>query len=248
MTGEDYILERLHKYIARAGIASRRKAEQMIEDGRVKVNGKLVNEMGCVIDPEKDKVTVNNKLVIIENKLIYLMLNKPAGVVTSVTDPQKRKTVIDLLAGVSERVYPVGRLDYLTEGLLLLTNDGDLAFRLTHPRYKVPKTYAATVRGIIKESSLDRLKRGVVLEDGPTLPAVVKPLSYGKNETKLEITIREGRNRQVRRMCQHVGYPVIHLERKAFGPLTLKGLKLGQYRFLKAKEILAIKKAVDLKI
>lgn len=230
-------MERLHKFIARAGIASRRKAEKMIKDGMVKVNGNVIKEMGCLIDSNKDKVFVDNKLVKIENKKIYLLLNKPVAVVTSVSDPERRKTVIDLLSDVHDRVYPIGRLDFLTKGLLLLTNDGDLAYRLTHPKYKVDKTYIAIVKGIVKDKEINSLRKGVLLEDGPTLPAKVRVLSNRRDQTKLEIIIREGRNRQVRRMCQYIGHPVISLTRTAFGHLHLGNLEPGQYRALTHKEI-----------
>jgi 23S rRNA pseudouridine2605 synthase/16S rRNA pseudouridine516 synthase len=161
-------------------------------------------------------------------------------------DPQGRTKVIDLLKGIKTRVYPVGRLDYHTEGLLLLTNDGELAYRLMHPKYKVAKTYLVTVRGILDKNSLLRLQKGVLLEDGPTIPAKVTILETGENYSRLEMTIREGRNRQVRRMCEAVGHPVLSLKRLKFGPLSLGQLKPGQYRKLEENEIRELKKACQL--
>ncbi|MDD4146547.1 MAG: pseudouridine synthase [Clostridia bacterium] len=239
-------LERLQKYLARCGIASRRKAEEMIRQGLVKVNEQIVSEMGFQIEPGKDRVEVQGKKVEPEKRKVYFLLNKPGGVVTTLDDPQGRAKVTDLLKGVAERVYPVGRLDYQSEGLLLLTNDGELAYRLTHPRFEIAKTYLAKVQGQVKEQAVERLQKGVELEDGLTQPALVKIRQRGLAETLLEITIKEGRNRQVRRMCEKIGHSIISLKRIKLGPLALGNLQTGQYRELKQKEIQALKKACAL--
>jgi pseudouridine synthase len=235
-------MERLQKYLARSGVASRRKAEEMIEQGLIKVNGKIITEMGFTVYPEKDRIQVRDKIVKPEERKIYILMNKPTQVVTTVDDPQGRTKVVDLLKGIKERVYPVGRLDYNSEGLLLLTNDGNLAYFLTHPRFKVEKTYIARVKGAISEKAVKELINGVLLEDGPTQPAVVKVLKREDTATLLEITIREGRNRQVRRMCEKVGHDVVYLKRIRFGTLTLGDMKSGQYRYLNEKEVQDIKK------
>jgi pseudouridine synthase len=240
-------LERLQKYLARCGVASRRKAEEMIKQGQVRVNQQIVSVMGFQVEPGKDLVEVNGKVVKPEIRKVYLLLNKPLNVVTTLDDPQQRKIVTDLIQGIQERVFPVGRLDYHSEGLLLLTNDGELAYRLTHPRYEIAKTYLTLVSGQIKENTINLLRNGVELEDGLTQPAVVKVLNREKAKTLLEITIKEGRNRQIRRMCDKVGHPVISLKRIKFGPLELGDLKPGKYRELKPKEIQALKAACKMK-
>jgi pseudouridine synthase len=198
--------------------------------------------MGFTVYPEKDRIQVRDKIVKPEERKIYILMNKPTQVVTTVDDPQGRTKVVDLLKGIKERVYPVGRLDYNSEGLLLLTNDGNLAYFLTHPRFKVEKTYIARVKGAISEKAVKELINGVLLEDGPTQPAVVKVLKREDTATLLEITIREGRNRQVRRMCEKVGHDVVYLKRIRFGTLTLGDMKSGQYRYLNEKEVQDIKK------
>ncbi len=236
-------MERLQKFMARAGVTSRRRAEEMIREGRVKVNDEIIQEMGCKVDPDTDVVMVDNRPISLNKEKVYILLNKPSKVVTTLHDPQKRVKVTDFLKDVTTRVYPVGRLDYLTEGLLLLTNDGELAFRLTHPKFKVPKTYLAKVKNHITEEALNRLRKGVMLEDGKTMPAFVKKRKLAQGFTLLELTIREGRNRQVRRMCEAVGYPVVALKRISFGPLSLGDMESGQYRFLTEKEIKSLKKA-----
>ena len=240
------VLERLQKYLAQAGIASRRQAEELIKNGRVKVNGQTVTEMGLKINPASDVVTFDDFETSLQEEKIYLILNKPARVVTTLLDPQGRCKVTDLIKGVKARVFPVGRLDYLTEGLLLLTNDGELAYRLTHPKYKVDKTYVAEVRGAVAEPALRKLQQGVMLADGLTAPAQVRCLGVRKGTSTLEITISEGRNRQVRRMCAVVGHPVLALKRVRFGPLNLEGLEAGQYRHLHDVELEALKKACDM--
>jgi len=240
-------LERLQKYLARCGVASRRKAEEMIKQGQVRVNQQIVSEMGFQVEPGKDLVEIKGRIVKPENRKVYLLLNKPQNVVTTLNDPQQREIVTDLLQGIHERVYPVGRLDYFSEGLLLMTNDGELAYRLTHPSYEIAKTYLTLVPGQVKEIALNELRNGVELEDGLTQPAVVKILGREQATTLLEITIKEGRNRQVRRMCAKIGHPVISLKRIKLGPLELGDLKPGKYRELKQKEIEALKAACQLK-
>ncbi|MCG0278905.1 MAG: rRNA pseudouridine synthase [Thermanaeromonas sp.] len=243
----DRKLMRLQKYLAQAGIASRRRAEELIRAGRVKVNGETVTTMGFKVEPGRDAVEVDGKIVELETKKVYYLLYKPAGYVSTARDPQGRPKVVDLLQGVRERVYPVGRLDYDTEGLLLLTNDGDLTLRLTHPRYGVPKTYEALVEGIPDAQDLSRLAKGVKLEDGWTSPAKVRLLWARKGRALLELTLREGRKREVRRMCKAVGHPVIKLKRTKMAFLTLKGLKPGEYRELTEEEVERLYKTVGLK-
>lgn len=235
-------MERLQKVLAQAGIASRRKCEEYITSGRVTVNGVQVRELGVKVNPEADVIKVDGKPIKAQKK-IYLMLNKPKGVITSAVDPEGRKVVADFLPGVKERVYPVGRLDYDTEGLLLLTNDGEFANLLTHPKHHVPRTYHATVKGNLHGSVLDKLKAGVKLDDGITAPAEAEyyDVNPDKNETIVEITIYEGRNRQVRRMFEAVHHPVTRLKRVSFGPLALLGLPRGKYRSLAPEEVNALR-------
>jgi len=226
---------RLQKFLAHCGVASRRKAEELIKDGKVKVNGKTVTEMGIIVNP-KDKVEVDGKRVSLEKKKVYIMLHKPKGYVTTVSDPEGRKTVLSLIDGVDERVYPVGRLDYDSSGLILLTNDGELANWMMHPRYEAIKVYIATVEGYPSENALNKLINGVVIDGYKTAPALVKVLEKYKDKTKLEITIHEGRNRQVRKMCESVGHPVIRLKRIAYAGLTLGDLKSGTWRYITETE------------
>jgi len=233
-------MERLQKILSQAGIASRRASEQLMLDGRVTVNGVTVRELGSKADPSRDDIRVDGRRVKVVEHHRYLLLNKPRGYVTTRSDPQRRPTVIDLLAGVREYVYPVGRLDFDSEGLLLLTNDGDLAARLTHPRHALPRVYEARVLGEPDAHDVDRLARGVTIEGRRTLPAEVKPL--GPNQ--LRITIREGRNRQLRNMCEAIGHPVTHLKRVAIGPIKDAKLKPGRWRDLTAEEVRALKRTV----
>jgi 23S rRNA pseudouridine2605 synthase len=244
---KDRRVERLQKLLSAAGIASRRAAEDLIRQGRVSVNGVTVTELGTKADPVGDVVRVDGRRVKGSERLRYLLLNKPRGYVTTRRDPQRRPTVMDLLPGVREYVYPVGRLDYDSEGVVLLTNDGDLAARLTHPRHEVDRTYKVTVAGVPDAAAIDRLERGVPLDGRRTAPADVR-LVHGERDRHaktavLVMTIREGRNRQVRRMCEAVGHPVQRLTRTAFGPLTDKGLPTGRVRELRPEEVKALKKA-----
>lgn len=238
--------ERLQKYLAEAGVASRRKSEALITEGHVRVNGVIVRELGTKIDPLKDKVAVDGKAVSKEEKTVYLLLNKPAGYITTVEDTHNRKTVMDLLTGVSERVYPVGRLDNDTQGLLLFTNDGEFAYRMTHPKFKMEKTYVAEVKGSITEDELIRLREGVELEDGMTAPAKAELIRKDKYRSVIELRIHEGKNRQVRRMCAAVNHEVLTLKRTAVGPLNLKGVAEGTYRNLSASEVENLRKRLGM--
>jgi 23S rRNA pseudouridine2605 synthase len=231
------MLERLQKILAQAGIASRRAAEELITAGRVAVNGKVVTELGTKADPAQDRITLDGKPVRIEERKLYILLNKPVGYVTTLKDPQGRPVVTSLLKGVKERVYPVGRLDYNTEGLLLLTNDGELANRLAHPRHEVDKGYLVRVRGSVAPEQLRHLAEGVHLEDGMTAAAVVNLVRESENNSWLSITIHEGRYRQVRRMCEAVGLAVVRLRRTRYGFLEAGELKPGEYRLLSAPEV-----------
>ena len=231
---------RLQKILSQAGVASRRAAEKLIAEGRVTVNGATVREMGTKADPAADDIRVDGRRIKAAERLRYILLNKPPGVVTTRSDPQRRPTVIDLLAGVREYVYPVGRLDYDTEGLLLLTNDGDLAAALTHPRHGVERTYEARVAGMPDHDALERLRKGIPLDGKRTLPAEVKVLNKSGDGVVL-ITIREGRNRQVRRMLEAVGHPVDKLRRVKIGPIGDRLLKRGQWRDLTPQEVRALK-------
>jgi pseudouridine synthase len=238
--------ERLQKILSRAGITSRRKAEKLILQGRVSVNGKVISELGAKAVLGKDDICVNGKAIKAETEMVVVALFKPRNYVTTLDDPQGRPTVVDLLKGVSERVYPVGRLDYDAEGLLLMTNDGELAHRLQHPRYKVPKTYLVKVRGHPPEEALNQLQQGIKLEDGITAPAELRILEDDKKATWLTLTLREGRNHQVKRMCAAVGCPVLRLRRTKIGPIDLGNLKPGRSRKLKASEVRTLRKAVGL--
>ncbi|HEY5619214.1 MAG TPA: pseudouridine synthase [Vicinamibacterales bacterium] len=234
--------QRLQKVLSQAGLASRRAAEKLIAEGRVTVNGETVRTMGTKADPSIDDIRVDGRRIRAPQRLRYILLNKPAGYVTTRSDPQHRPTVIDLLHGVRGYVYPVGRLDYDTEGLLLLTNDGDLAARLTHPRHGVERTYEARVSGMPDSEALERLRKGIPLDGRRTLPADVILLNPGRSrEGVLRLTIREGRNRQVRRMCDAVGHPVRMLRRTHVGPLEDRRLKPGQWRELTADEVHALR-------
>lgn len=231
---------RLAKYLAEAGVASRRKAEELIMQGRVKINGLVVKEKGCTINPGVDRVEFDGRIISREEK-VYILLNKPAGYISSVFDPQGRPTVMELLKDIKLRIYPVGRLDFDTEGLLLLSNDGDFTNLMIHPRYEINKTYQALVKGKPDKKSLQILQEGIQLEDGITAPARVNILKALQDKTLLEIEIHEGRKRQVKRMCLAIGHPVISLKRTTFGFLKLQGVAPGKYRFLTPSEVNRLK-------
>lgn len=237
--------ERLQKFLAEAGVASRRKAEELIAQGKVKVNGKVVTEMGMKIDPAKDEVTYLDKKVTTKNtKMVYIMLYKPEGYVTTAKEQFGRPAVMDLVKGVKERIFPVGRLDYDTSGLLLLTNDGDLTYKLTHPKHDVDKTYIAKLYGVPDEGALQKFRRGVVIDGKRTKPAKIQILNKDKDGRfcTAEIIIHEGRNRQVRKMCEAIKHPVAQLKRVATGELKLGDLQKGKYRHLTEKEVKYLKK------
>ena len=229
---------RLQKYIADCGITSRRKAEELIKQGKIKVNGQIVYELGTKINPQKDMVLYQDKKIKEKEKNVYILLNKPIGYVTTVKDQFKRPSVLDLVK-VKQRVVPVGRLDMYTSGALILTNDGDFVYQVTHPKHEIDKTYTVTIKGIVTEQDVELLKKGVKIEEYTTKPAKVKILKTDleKNSSRLEITIHEGKNRQIRKMCEAVGYPVLALHRSKISGIGVKDLPLGKWRFLSKQEV-----------
>lgn len=226
---------RLAKYLAESGVSSRRQAEELIAQGKVKVNDKTIKEVVFKIKTG-DRVEYQGKIIKPQKK-VYLLLNKPAGYISSLSDPQGRPRVIDLLGDIETRVFPVGRLDYDTEGLLLLSNDGEFSNLMIHPRYSIPKKYRVWVQGRVKPSVIRQLEQGVALEDGITAPAKLSFLSSRKGQSLLELEIREGRKRQIKRMCLAVGHRVIKLERTSLAFLNLEGVPRGQFRFLSDSEV-----------
>lgn len=235
--------ERLQKFLANAGVASRRKSEEIILDGKVKVNGKLVTELGTKVDPEKDVIEVNGKKINSNEKKVYILLNKPIGYVTTVKDQFERDTVMDLIKGVKERVVPVGRLDMYTSGALILSNDGDFVNKITHPKHEIEKTYNVTVAGIVNKEDVEKLTKGVEIVDNDesytTKPAKVKILKTDeeKNLSRLQITIHEGKNREVRKMCGAIGKKVLALHRSRIENIEVKDVPLGSFRYLKDWEV-----------
>ena len=230
---------RLQKYLAEAGIASRRKCEEYITEGKVKVNGQVLTELGTKINPEKDKVEFDGKLVEKQDeKHTYILLNKPIDYVTTVKDQFNRNTVLDLVK-VNKRLVPVGRLDMYTSGALILTDDGDFVYKITHPKHEITKTYTVTLRGIISKEEVEQLEKGVDIGDCVTRPAKVKILKTDteQNKSRLEITIHEGKNRQVRRMCEAIGMHVLALHRSKIGNIGVKDLKIGTWRYLRQAEV-----------
>lgn len=242
MTNE---LERLQKRIAKSGYTSRRKAETLIQDGRVKVNHKTVTELGTKVAPS-DQVSIDDVPIELEDKL-YILFYKPTQVITSVSDDRGRRVVLDYFDDLETRIFPVGRLDYDTSGVLLLTNDGEFTNLMTHPKYKIPKTYVVKIEGYIMREQLKELEKGIQLEDGATQPAKVKLKKQNKekNTSLIEITITEGRNRQVRRMFEYFGFKVEKLTRISFGPLTLKGLGAGEGRVLSPHEVKTLRQLAE---
>lgn len=232
---------RLQKYIAHAGVTSRRKAEELIVKGKVKVNNKLVLELGFKVDPDKDKVKVNNEIIRIEKKDIYIMLNKPVGYVTTMKDERNRRIVTDLIVGIEERIYPVGRLDADTTGLLILTNDGDLTYKITHPSNEVIKRYIAIVEGVPNKWELEQFRKGLMIDGKKTSDASIEISKRYEDESILDISIHEGRNRQVKKMCKAINHPVKKLKRIAIGNLELGNLKLGSWRYLRDEEVRGLK-------
>ncbi|AZO95602.1 pseudouridine synthase [Halocella sp. SP3-1] len=233
-------MERLQKVMAHAGVASRRKSEDIIKQGRVKVNGSVVRELGVKVSTE-DTIEVDGQKINREKK-VYVLLNKPSGCITTVNDPRGRDTVLDYIQGIKERIYPVGRLDYDTSGLLLLSNDGDLTYKLTHPSHEIDKIYQVEIPGHPSPGFFKQLEKGVKLEDGLTAPASVQDVIKKGNSTIFILTIHEGRNRQVRRMCSQLDYQVIALKRIGFAFLNLDGVSEGSYRFLSNREVNRLKK------
>jgi len=236
--------ERLQKFLANAGIASRRKCEELILEGKISVNGNIVTELGTKIIPNVDKIEYCGKQVKLPNKFVYILLNKPIGYITTLKDQFNRDSVLDLVK-VKERVVPVGRLDMYTSGALILTNDGEFVYKVTHPKHEITKTYTVTLSDIVTKEAVQKLRDGVEIEENGTYktkPAKVKILKTDeeKNISRLEITIHEGKNRQVRKMCEAVGYKVIALHRSKIGNINVKDLKLGTWRYLKQEEVNSI--------
>jgi 23S rRNA pseudouridine2605 synthase len=237
---------RINKYLARSGVASRRQADLLVEQGRVKINGQIVSELGIQIDENRDKVEVDGKPVSPTTGTIYLMLNKPPGYLVSSKDPHHDMLVISLLGEYKGKVFPVGRLDFESSGLLLFTNDGELAFRLSHPRFGVEKTYEVVVAGSVGEDQLAGLDKGVVLDDGPTAPSHSVIASKTKTTSVIRIILHEGRKRQVRRMFEKIGFPVVQLKRIEFGGIELGNLKEGKFIILKDTDVARLKTQVGL--
>ena len=238
---------RLQKYIADCGITSRRKAEELIKQGKVKVNGKVITELGTKINPKKDIILYNNREIKNKEKYVYILLNKPIGYVTTVKDQFNRNSVLDLVK-VKERIVPVGRLDMYTSGALILTNDGDFVYKVTHPKHEIDKTYTVTIKGIVTNEEVEKLRKGVKIEEKQDLgnletyitkPAKVKILKIDKekNQSRLEIIIHEGKNRQVRKMCEAINHKVLALHRSEIAGIGVKDIELGKWRYLKDNEI-----------
>lgn len=230
--------ERLQKFLANSGIASRRKCEEYILQGRVKVNGVVIKELGTKIDPDKDKIEYDQHPVKLSERKIYVLLNKPIGYVTTVKDQFNRKTVLDLI-NLKETLKPVGRLDMYTSGALMLTNDGDFIYQLTHPKFEIEKTYTVTLKGIITQEEVKKLSEGVEIEDYVSGKAKVKILKTNEEKkiSRIQITIHEGKNREVRKMCEAIGKKVLALHRRKIGNIDVKNLEIGEWRFLTKKEI-----------
>lgn len=229
--------ERLQKILARAGVCSRRKAEEYIQQGRVCVDGMIVTEMGCKVDPEQQAITVDNAPISLCKKNIYILLNKPTGYVTTMSDPQGRPIVTSLIKKIKERIFPVGRLDYDSEGALLLTNDGELTQKILHPKFEIRKTYFVIVTGKVTQPNIAALEDGIMLDGKKTWPAQVEVLEATTKSSKLKIVIHEGRKRQVRLMCAAIGHKVTYLKRLAYGGLQIGSLPTGKYRILSKNDL-----------
>lgn len=234
---------RLQKFLANAGICSRRKAEKYILEGKVKVNGEIIFELGMKINPVIDEVIFDGKVVRVENNKVYILLNKPIGYVTTVKEQFGRPAVTDLLKGMKEKVLPVGRLDMYTSGAIILTNDGDFIYKVTHPKYEIEKTYQVTVKGKITDDEIEKLKNGVKIDDYISGRAKVKILKIDqtKNVSRIQITIHEGKNREVRKMCKAIDKKVIALHRSKIESIDVKDLALGEWRYLNKEEVLRLK-------
>jgi 23S rRNA pseudouridine2605 synthase len=233
--------ERLQKIMSEFGVASRRKCEEMIAAGKVKVNGRLITEQGYKADKAKDIIEVDGKILKDSGDKIYIMLNKPTGYITSVKDQFGRPTVMDLLKGINVRVFPIGRLDYDTEGLIILTNDASLTYRITHPKHNVDKTYRALVLGEVTQKDVFSISQGIEIEDYVTAPGKLEIVKYAKGNSLIDITIHEGKNRQVRKMCSAIGHDVLRLKRIRIGRIGLESIKTGEWRYLTDSEIKYLK-------
>ncbi len=232
---------RLQKYLAEAGVASRRKCEELIAMGRIEVNGQVVTVPGTKITG-KEVITVDGREIIQEQKKVYILLNKPVGYISTSKDQFSRKTVLDLVETVKERIYPVGRLDYDTSGLIILTNDGELANKLTHPKHEMQKVYRVMIEGNLNEEEINSIKTGVIIEDYTTAPANIRIVETNKKDSIVELTIHEGKNRQIRKMFETLEHIVLRLKRVAIGPIAIDGLEEGKWRYLSKKEIETLKK------
>lgn len=233
---------RLQKYLAEAGIASRRKCEELISQGRVEVNGLIVTTPGTKISGN-ERILVDGIEASLEQNKIYILLNKPVGYISSAKDQFSRKTVLDLVGTVKERIYPVGRLDYDTSGLIILTNDGDFANKMTHPRHQMQKVYRAEIMGRLSDSDIESFKRGIVIDDYKTAPAGIQIINSAQDRSVVEVTIHEGKNRQVRNMFEALNHPVVRLKRVAIGFVEISGLEEGKWRYLSKNEILRLKES-----
>lgn len=238
--------ERLQKYMARCNVASRRKSEDIILKGRVKVDGIIIKELGFKLDPNFTTVEVDGKIIKPVKEYIYIMLNKPKSYLTTTKDSKNRSIVLDLLPDIKDRIYPVGRLDYDSEGLLLLTNDGEFAYRLTHPKYEIDKTYYVITNGFLNSENLNLIQNGILISGKKTYPAKVEVIDESLNKSSYRVKIHEGRNRQIRKMFEYVGLDVLYLKREKIGNLSLNSLEVGDYRFLDNLEIEKLKKLVNL--
>lgn len=240
-------LVRVSKFLSNLGIASRRSIEKLIDAGKVSINGQVIREQGIKIDPDKDRVMIENKIVKNDSLLVYFWINKPVGIISAASSRSGETTVVDLV-GTTRRIFPVGRLDKDSQGLLLLTNDGELTHRLTHPKYHIDKTYHVSVRGTVTDKKLDKLRQGVQLSEGRTAPAEISRLDkdMGTDYTWLSFVIHEGKNRQIRRMCEKVNLTVVDLIRVAVGPIHLTGLKPGNWRYASQQEIQSLKELVGM--
>lgn len=228
---------RLQKYLAECGVASRRKAEELILSGKIKVNGEVVIELGTKVNPSRDKVMYNNKLVKLEKNKVYILLNKPSGYISAAKDQFENPSILHLVKDINVRLYPVGRLDKDTTGAIILTNDGDFSYRLTHPKHEISKTYIAEVEGIPTAEEMRTFAKGVYIDGKKTYPAKIRIVKEIKKNSIVEIVIHEGRNRQVKKMCEAIGHKVTTLHRQAIGRISIDGVKEGKYRHLTPKEI-----------
>lgn len=228
---------RLQKYLAECGVASRRKAEELILSGKIKVNGEVVTELGTKVNPARDKVMYNNKLVKLEKNKVYILLNKPSGYISAAKDQFENPSILHLVKDISVRLYPVGRLDKDTTGAIILTNDGDFSYKLTHPKHEISKTYIAEVEGIPTAEEMRTFAKGVYIDGKKTYPAKIRIMKEIKKNSIVEIVIHEGRNRQVKKMCEAIGHKVTTLHRQAIGRISIDGVKEGKYRHLTPKEI-----------